>query len=288
MLESVMPAAPLVPRLDEIQSGYERVVCHERQVGGSEVRVFTVPGAPAHTERPMLVAVPGLGASGRSFALTSPLQQDRSLLFWTPPLKTPPHKSPLWHNVALLGHPDALLPERFVLMGSSFGSLIALAFALQHPERVCALILANPVASTRRIRKGAMIASNFLRVPLPFAYLFAPMVARVLGGLRLPPEGRAEIVRESRRIAPLEMARRLKDILSTDLLPELDRLQVPTLIVHGRSDYVVPLSAARDLTARLPRARLEVIRGAAHLPYMSHPRQFNAHVQRFLSELAHV
>lgn len=288
MLESVMPAAPLVPRLDEIQSGYDHLVCHERRVDGCEVRVFTVPGVYPQGDRLPLVAIPGLGASGRSFALTSPLQRERPLLFWTPPLKTPAHKSPLWHNVALLGHRQAELPERFVLMGSSFGSLIALAFALQHPERVAALILANPVASTRRIRKGAMVASNFLRMPLPFAYLFAPAVARVLGGVGLPPEGRAEIVRESRRIAPLEMARRLKDILATDLLPELEQLQVPTLLIHGRSDLVVPLSAARDLVARMPKARLEVIRGAAHLPYMSHPRAFNAHVERFLAELAHV
>lgn len=286
MLESVMPAPPLVPRLDEIQAGYDHVRCAERVVDGAEVRVFTVPGATAQLEKPMLVAIPGLGASGRSFALTAPLQKERPLLFWTPPTKTPAHKSPLWHNVSLLAHPAAGLPDRFVLMGSSFGSLIALAFALQHPERVAALILANPVASTRRIRKGAMIASTFLRVPLPFAYLFAPMVARVLGGIRLPPEGRAEIVRESRRIAPLEMARRLKDILATDLVPELGLLQVPTLIVHGRRDYVVPLSAARDVAARIPRARLEVIRGAAHLPYMSHPAKFNAVVHRFLSDLA--
>lgn len=284
MLEGILPSPPLVPRLDEIQHGYEAVRCEERSVGGSAVRVFSIPCTPRRPDR-VLVAVPGLGASGRSFALLSPLARERRLLFWTPPLKTPAHKSPLWHNVGLLAHPQAGLPERFVLMGSSFGSLVALAFALQHPERVSALVLANPVASTRRIRKGAMAASTLLRVPLPFAYLFAPIVARVLGGLALPPEGRAEIVRESRRISPLEMARRLKDILATDLLPDLERLQAPVLIVHGRSDCVVPLSAARDLTARLPRARLELIRGAAHLPYMSHAPRFNELVGRFLEEV---
>lgn len=285
MLEATL-RTPLVPRLDEIQSGYDVVTCEERRVDGCEVRLFSVP-RPAERPDRLLVAIPGLGASGRSFALLSPLAQKRRLLFWTPPLKTPSHKSPLWHNVSLLAHEDAGLPEKFVLMGSSFGSLIALAFALQHPERVRALILANPVASTRRIRKGAMAASTFLRMPLPFAYLFAPVVARVLGGLSLPPEGRAEIVRESRRISPLEMARRLKDILATDLVPDLGRLHIPTLVVHGRSDYVVPLSAARDVAARLPMARLEVIRGAAHLPYMSHAPQFNERVERFLAEVAH-
>lgn len=287
MLEAVISSTPLVPRLDQVQEGYDAVVCREHRVNGAEVRLFTVPYPAANPDK-MLLAIPGLGASGRSFALMSPLARQRRLWFWTPPLKTPAHHSPLWHNVSLLAHPDSGLPEKFVLLGSSFGSLVALAFAARYPERVSALILANPVASTKRIRKGAMAASTFLRMPLPFAYFFAPIVARVLGGRRLPDEGRAEIVRESRRITPVEMARRLRDILATDLLPELENLHVPTLIVHGRSDYVVPLSCARDVAARLPMARLEVIRGAAHLPYMSHPQTFNELVEKFLREVAKV
>ncbi|MDQ3264724.1 MAG: alpha/beta hydrolase [Myxococcota bacterium] len=286
MLEGVFPTTPLVPRLDQVQSGYEAVSCRDHPVEGSLVRLFTVPSsAPADK---LLVAIPGLGASGRSFALMSPLARRRRLWFWTPPLKTPAHHSPLWHNVSLLAHPEAGLPQRFVLLGSSFGSLVALAFALHHPHRVSALVLASPVASTRRIRRFAMTAANLLRVPLPFAYLLAPVVARILGGRHLPEEGRSEIVRESRRIAPLEMVRRLRDILGTDLLPELEGLQVPTLIVHGRRDLVVPLGNARDVAARIPNARLEVIRGAAHLPYMSHPDRFNAVVTRFLREVAEV
>jgi pimeloyl-ACP methyl ester carboxylesterase len=283
MLEAVLPTTPLVPRLDQVQSGYEKVLCREHDVEGSPVRLFTVPSPAQHG--PMIVALPGLGASGRSFALLSPLADAFRLWFWTPPVKTPPHESPLEHNLKLLASPASGLPEKFVLMGSSFGSLIALNFACRHPERVSALILANPVASTRRVRHGAMAASTFLRMPLPFAYLFAPVVARVLGGRQLPDEGRAEIVRESRRMAPVEMARRLKDIFSTDLLDCLDRMEIPTLIIHGKADRVIPLSAARDITARMPKARLEVIRGAGHLPYMSHPETFNQLTRKFLAEV---
>jgi ADP-ribose pyrophosphatase YjhB (NUDIX family) len=128
----------------------------------------------------------------------------------------------------------------------------------------------------------ALSLSTLVRIPRPLAYLFAPTVARILGGVRLPPEGRAEIVREARRLSPLEMLRRLRDVLGADLLPQLARLRVPTLVVHGARDTLVPLAAARDVAARIPGARLEVLREAAHLPYMSHPHAFNAFVGDFL------
>ncbi len=86
----------------------------------------------------------------------------------------------------------------------------------------------------------------------------------------------------------MEMVRRLRDILATDLLPELSGLKVPTLVVHGSRDRVVPMAAARDVAERLPHGELEVIRGAAHLPYMSHPREFNAVLSGFLDRYAPV
>ncbi|HEY0096693.1 MAG TPA: alpha/beta hydrolase, partial [Archangium sp.] len=186
-------------------------------------------------------------------------------------------------NLAALEHPDAGLPERFALVGSSFGSLISIAYALMHPERVKALVLVSPVASVHRVRRWALALSTLVRMPKPFAYIFAPTVARVLGGRHLPPEGRAEIVREARRLSPVEMLRRLQDILTASYLDDLERLRVPTLIVHGARDLLVPLSYARDVAARIPGSRLEVIRAASHLPYMSHTGTFNALVGDFLA-----
>lgn len=270
----------LVPRREDVQHGY-KLPCRELSIEGATVRLFTVPGGSPEPDRTM-VCVPGMGASGRSFAPMAPLAPELHFLFWTPPVKTPGPESPLELNVKLLASPQAPLPERFFLLGSSFGSMVALAFALRHPRRVRALVLASPVASSFRIRRAAMAASTLMRVPLPFAYLFAPVVARVLGGRKLPQEARAEFIRESRRVTPMELGRRLRDILATDLLPYLEKLEVPTLIIHGGRDLIVPLASAEDVAARIPKARLEVIPGAAHLPYMSHPDEFNHLVHDFL------
>lgn len=273
---------PLVPSRDDVQEGYA-LPCRSVPVEGSQLRLFTVPGGNQDPARTVL-CLPGLGASGRSFAPMRALGRDLRLLLWTPPLSTPARLTPLEFNVQLLSSPPPAvgLPERFELLGSSYGSLLALRFALAHPARVKSLVLVSPVASTRRIRRGAVLAASLLRVPLPFAYLFAPVVARVLGGSRLSAEGRSELVREARRISPLEMVRRLRDIVTTELLPRLPELGMPVLVVHGGRDFIVPLEAARDVALRIPNARFEVIRGAAHLPYMSHPEAFNDRVHDFL------
>ncbi len=281
MLETMTSSTPrLVPAPEEIQPGYE-LTLEERVVRGAPVRLFTFPGGSEDVAR-TVVCLPGLGASGRSFAPMAPLAPHLRLQLWTPTLRTPVTHSPLQWNLEALAHPDALLPKRFSLVGSSFGSLVALAFTLAHPERVRALVLVSPVASVHRVRRWALSLSTLVRMPKPFAYVFAPTVARVLGGRRLPPEGRAEIVREARRLSPLEMLRRLSDVLDADYLQQLERLHVPTLIIHGARDTLVPLEYARDVARRIPGARLEVLREASHLPYMSHAQAFNALVGDFL------
>ena len=281
MLETMTSPTPsLVPALEEIQPGYE-LTLEERVVRGAPMRLFTFPGGSEDVAR-TVVCLPGLGASGRSFAPMAPLAPRLRLQLWTPALRTPETHTPLRWNVESLAHPDTRLPERFALVGSSFGSLVSLAFTLAHPERVRALVLVSPVASVHRVRRWALSLSTLARMPKPFAYVFAPTVARVLGGRHLPPEGRSEIVREVRRLSPMELLRRLKDVLDADYLGALERLRVPTLIIHGARDTLVPLRYAQDVARRIPGARLEVLREASHLPYMCHAQAFNAFAGDFL------
>lgn len=74
------------------------------------------------------------------------------------------------------------------------------------------------------------------------------------------------------------------------LLKEDDRrtalrgLALPTLVVHGDRDRIAPPGAARYLAQNLPRARLEIVPGAGHAPFLSHPRHFIQKLKGFIDE----
>lgn len=72
------------------------------------------------------------------------------------------------------------------------------------------------------------------------------------------------------------------------LLKEDDRraalpgLSVPALILHGDRDRIAPPGAARYLAEHLPQARLEMIRGGGHAPFLSHPMEFVEKLKDFI------
>lgn len=65
----------------------------------------------------------------------------------------------------------------------------------------------------------------------------------------------------------------------------LARVAVPTLVVVGDADEFTPVSDARMISDRVPGATLEIIDGAAHLPNLERPAEFNAVLQMFLDAL---
>ncbi|MDP2693586.1 MAG: alpha/beta fold hydrolase, partial [Gallionella sp.] len=59
-----------------------------------------------------------------------------------------------------------------------------------------------------------------------------------------------------------------------DLRSVLPGIHQPTLVIGGERDTLTPPQAAQYLAAQLPDARLAVIEGAAHAPFLSHPDEF--------------
>ena len=62
----------------------------------------------------------------------------------------------------------------------------------------------------------------------------------------------------------------------------LSRLRTPTLVIHGDRDFI-PVATAREWAATMPNARIFVMRGYGHFPYMEAPDPFFAAVDRFLN-----
>jgi pimeloyl-ACP methyl ester carboxylesterase len=70
-------------------------------------------------------------------------------------------------------------------------------------------------------------------------------------------------------------------LLDFDLGDALDRLDVPTLVVSGDTDRVIPADAARRMAARIADAELLLLPAAGHMAFMEEHERFNAAVARF-------
>jgi pimeloyl-ACP methyl ester carboxylesterase len=73
-------------------------------------------------------------------------------------------------------------------------------------------------------------------------------------------------------------------VREVDLVDLLAGVETPTLVVTGSQDPVTPVAAAEEVVAALPpgRARLEVLRGAGHFPWLDRPRELRSILTGFL------
>ena len=74
-----------------------------------------------------------------------------------------------------------------------------------------------------------------------------------------------------------------RQLVRTVAPDDLTQVSVPTLLVWGDHDTVVPLAVGQELAARLSNARLEVVQGAGHIPMWERPDEFHRLVVEFAS-----
>jgi pimeloyl-[acyl-carrier protein] methyl ester esterase len=185
-------------------------------------------------------------------------------------------------------------PERAVWLGWSLGGLVALAAALRAPRRVAGLILMT--ATPRFVQAPGWPAAMTEKTLSQFHDgLLADPAGTLDRFLALQVRGSAaarETLRTLRRELaarpapdPLALALGLDLLRDGDLRLGLAELTCPSLWLFGSHDTLVPAAAAPAVAALLPGARVEVIRGAAHAPFLSHPQETGALIGGFLAGL---
>ena len=91
-----------------------------------------------------------------------------------------------------------------------------------------------------------------------------------LVGIKRP--GRTEL------LADIE---RLKTI---DIRPALKRIQVPTLLIHGEKDQIVPVKSAEYMAENIQRSELYIFDGVGHAPFIERAKYFNLRLRDFIKK----
>jgi len=186
------------------------------------------------------------------------------------------------------------------LVGNSVGGSVALRLALANPAKVRTLTLVDSAGLGREVHPLLALDT------LPGIGELAIMLSRIPGGdvqrsslsaamlfaqpWRVPTEFFTEQHDLGRRPGQLEastaMARALFDVTGQRevLLDQLRTLTLPTLVIWGENDYVLPAHHARAAVDRLPRGRLSLFPDCGHLPHVEHPDRFAAVLSDWLSE----
>lgn len=270
-------------------------------------------GGPVHyldfggSGKPPLVLVHGLGGSALNWlAVGDAIASDYHALaidlagFGDTPLDG--RTATVGSNAELVhAFIERVAGEPAVLIGNSMGGHIGVIEASEHPSWVKALVLVDPAVPGVHLRRPQPAMLGMM------AALSIPGLAQALMGRRarsLGAEGlvawaldlvcadpsrvdasivaahvaltrrREHLGRQADRVF-LQAARSIGlRMADPRFWRRVERVQAPTLVIHGSLDRLIPVEAARDLIRHRPDWTLRVIEGAGHVPMMETPSEF--------------
>ncbi|MFO7167100.1 MAG: alpha/beta hydrolase [Chloroflexota bacterium] len=176
---------------------------------------------------------------------------------------------------------DELGIDRVLLVGHSMGGMVALKTAIAHPRRIArvaavgAPIDGDSLSWLLKLTDRPVLAELFARTRWLRRFAFR----HFLGETNDPAVN--EILDDSVKSSSTTLQRAVASMWRTDLRPELPRLTVPTLIVHGGRDEIVNPNQA-DLFNNIPSAQVVVMPESRHFPFLDEAELFNEVLLRFL------
>jgi 3-oxoadipate enol-lactonase len=192
----------------------------------------------------------------------------------------------------LAGLLDGLAIPQAHLLGLSMGGMIALEFALRHPNRLDRLVLAGTGAAPAQsavdpIQTWSWVKANDQTGDVfggqQFVSLFSTSFLRNHEAVR----DTAELLASNPYpMTPEAYGRQADAYRHFDALDRLGAITAPTLVVVGEQDLLTPPWIAREVADAIPGARFEVIRGdgSSHVVPIERPDDFNQLVTDFLAE----
>jgi 3-oxoadipate enol-lactonase len=184
---------------------------------------------------------------------------------------------------------DSAGVERAHVYGISLGGMVAQQLALRHPRRVRSLVLgATHPGGPRAIAPDGEVLEFFRRRPdLPqeeAAWASVPYNYGPACRERYPLRIAEDVAQRLAHSVPAAAYRaQLYAAGVHNCLGRLGRITVPTLIVHGRHDRMIPVENAELMAERMPRATLVILEDSGHL-YPTDQPDVDEAIARFIAE----
>ena len=186
--------------------------------------------------------------------------------------------------------------ENLTLVGNSLGGAIALMLALRFSEeqsnRLSKLVLIDSAGDKRYLPSHLKLIRSVLGAPIIHG---SPSKLAAKLTLKACYYDKSKITKEQietyakplssgdGRYALLQTARHCIPANADELIAKLPTIKLPTLILWGRQDKVIPLRVGELIHAGLPNSTLEVIEECGHVPQEEKPQETIGIINRFLS-----
>jgi pimeloyl-ACP methyl ester carboxylesterase len=255
---------------------------------------------------PALLLIHGMAGSSETWGEVLPLLTDR---YTVVVLDLPGHgQSDKDHGDYSLGAYASVLRdllavlaiERATIVGQSLGGGIAMQFAYQYPECCDRLVLVDSGGMGREVSWMLRVLA-LPGVELVMPLLFPPFArdwgnaagrffdSRGISSARIsePWHAFASLTEPENRRAFLRTVRAVIEP-GGQAVSAIDRLyltsEVPTLIVWGAEDHIIPVAHAYAAHEAMPESRLSIIEGAGHFPHVEDPVQFARVLGEFMGD----
>jgi len=188
----------------------------------------------------------------------------------------------------MVGFLDALKIEKASIVGNSFGGGLAVALAINHPERIDKLVLMGAAGVSFKLTPGLDAVwgyepsiDNMRKIVNLFAWNKA-LLTEDLVRMRYEASVRPGYQESYASMFPAPRQRHVEAMAFPD--DKIHAIPHETLVVHGRDDQVVPLETGLKLAMLIPRAQLHVFGQTGHWTQIERNRDFCRLVEMFLGD----
>ncbi len=171
--------------------------------------------------------------------------------------------------------------ERVRLVAHSLGGLIAMQMMALAPKRFESAFLLDPVGVTGIVFDDSMYEA-FNQMTQSRELTGTVILGTVFKDENLTEEFKKEITDDAFKAVKGIGSSILEILKTTDIREDAKNIKVPTLIVHGKEDVIIPVKDSEITAQTLAHAQLEVLSGVGHCWNVEDPAAFTRRVQRWM------